>query len=454
MSTTVTEAPAQRTPRGVPTLPPGPRAPAAWQIWRWVHDCMPYLDRCRATYGDPFTLRWPGMGPVVFVGRPEGVKTVYGAPTDVLSTGPAYDYFKPVLGEHSLLVLDGAKHRRERRLMTPAFHGERMLNWAGTIERMVHESTAHWQPGQTVVVRPTMAAMALEIILEAAFGDGLTDRKDAVAIVTDYTSRVTGALFFFPLLQRDLGPIGPGRGFQRAKRATEQLLGDQIRKRRAEGTAGRSDVLSALIDARDDEGIGLTDAEAVDEVRTLIAAGHETGATALAWALHWVQSHPHVEQRLREELNSFTGSAADLAQLPYLSAVCDETLRICPPTPNASRMVEKPIEICGYEIPPGTRIAVCAYLSHSDPETFPEPARFDPDRFLEHQFARHEFHPFGGGSRRCIGASFAVFQMRIALGSLLRCFRFGGVAREIAARRHHVTLTPAGGRPLRVVERL
>jgi cytochrome P450 len=192
----------------------------------------------------------------------------------------------------------------------------------------------------------------------------------------------------------------------------------------------------------------------VDELRTLIAAGHETGATALAWALHWVQSHPEVERRLRDELSGFRGSAAELSRLPYLSAVCDETLRIRPPTPNASRMVAEPFPLCGFELPVGTRVAVSPYLTHSDPEVYPEPERFRPERFLERQFGRHEFHPFGGGSRRCIGASFAAFEMRIALGTLLRGWRFAPVDPHVAAHRHHVTLVPAGGRPLRILERL
>jgi cytochrome P450 len=421
---------------------------------RWVRSCFPYLERCRAEHGDPFTLMWPRMGPVVFVGRPEGVRAVYAAPSSVLSTGPAYDYFEPILGEHSLLVLEGAKHRRERRLMTPAFHGQRMLAWADTIAAAVVRGTSGWRAGQTVVVRDTMAALSLEVILEAVFGDGLQDLRGAVEIVRDYTRRVSGPLFFIPLLQKDLGPIGPGRGFQRSKRTTERLLGDQIDIRRHEGTEGRSDVLSALVDARDEDGQGLTDGEVLDELRTLIAAGHETGATALAWALHWIQSHPDVERRLREELDGFDGGAADLAGLPWLGAVCDETLRICPPTPNASRMVEEPFEVCGYRLPPGTRIAVCAYLTHRDPELYPDPARFDPERFLEREYGRHEFHPFGGGSRRCIGSTFAIFQMRIALATLLGHWRFGPVEKEVAAHRHHVTLAPARGRPLRILERL
>lgn len=439
---------------GARSLPPGPRSPAAWQLWRWVRACFPYLEACRARYGDPFTLRWPRMGAVVFVGCPEGVQAVYGAPSATLSTGPAYDYFKPILGEHSLLVLEGAEHRRERRLMTPAFHGDRMVAWADRIADAVRGGTRGWRAGKTVVARDTMANVSLEVILRVVFGDGLADPHQAVEIVRDYTRRVSGPLFFVPLLRRDLGPIGPGRAFQRSKRATEELLGDQIRKGREEGTAGRSDVLSSLLEARDEEGEGLSDPEVLDELRTLIAAGHETGATALAWALHWIQSHPEVERRLREELKGFEGGSAELARLPYLSAVCDETLRICPPTPNASRMVAQPFELCGYHLPVGTRIAVCAYLSHRNPDVYPDPARFDPERFLGRSFARHEFHPFGGGSRRCIGASFAAFQMRIALATLLRCWRFAPVDPQVAAHRHHVTLAPAGGRPLRILERL
>lgn len=421
---------------------------------RWTLTCMPYLSACRRAYGDPFTLRWPTMGPVVFVGCPEGVRAVYAASTKVLATGSAYDYFKPILGENSLLVLDGAKHKRERRLMTPAFHGERMRAWAGAIAGTVERCTAGWRVGQTIAVRKTMATVALRVILEAVFADGLDDMEEAVELVRDFTERVTGPLFFVPLLQRDLGPIGPGRGFQRSKRVTEALLLGQIRKRREEGTEGRSDVLSSLVDARDEEGQGLSDTEIVDEMRTLIAAGHETGATALAWALHWVQSHPEVERRLRAELGAYEGDPLGLAELPYLAAVCDEALRISPPTPNASRMVEEPFEMCGYDLPVGTRIAVCSYLSHHDPQTFPDPTRFDPDRFLGREYARWEFHPFGGGSRRCIGSSFAIFQMRIELGTVLRSWRFGPVGRAVAAHRQHVTLSPAGGRPLRIVERL
>jgi unspecific monooxygenase len=256
-------------------------------------------------------------------------------------------------------------------------------------------------------------------------------------------------LAFFQALQQDWGPLSPGGQFVRRKQRIDQLIYAEIHQRREQANPSGSDILSLLMAARDEAGQPMTDQELRDELMTLLLAGHETTATALTWALYWIHHLPEVKDKLLKELDSL-GDDPDLSmitRLPYLNAVCSETLRIYPIALIAApRIVKSPLELMGYEFEPDVMLAPCIYLIHRREDLYPEPTQFKPERFLERQFSPYEYFPFGGGSRRCIGAAFALYEMKLALAYILSHYQLAlAEPRPVRATRRGVTMAPAGG---------
>ncbi|MGN6188092.1 MAG: cytochrome P450 [Conexibacter sp.] len=430
------------------TLPPGPKGPNALTAMRFLLRGPHFLEHCRARYGDAFTIRLNTGRTVVIVSDPAVVKEVFQGSPDDLYAGAGNVVLKPILGARSVLLLDGPEHLRQRRLMLPPFHGERMRAYGETMRAVAERHVSAWPVGRDFAVHPTMQAITLEIILRTVFGvqeqadvERLAEPMKRLLNSTDQPLRLLSLQF-----TRSAGakPRSPWGRVYALMAPVDALIHEQIAARRGDAEP-RDDILSLLLAARDEDGNALTDAELRDELMTLLLAGHETTATALAWTVERLVRTPRVLARLREELES--GESTD-----YLDATIKEALRLRPVVPGVIRQLQRPLTIGGIELPRGVNIAPSIYLIHRRSDVYPEPDAFRPERFLgEDTPGTYEWLPFGGGIRRCLGASFALYEMRIVLETVLRRATF---ARTEAAgepvKRRFVTYTPREGGRVRV----
>lgn len=333
-----------------------------------------------------------------------------------------------LLGEHSLVLLDGDRHQRQRRLLTPPFHGERMRVYGKLICDVTEQVMSQWTLGEPFCVRSSMQEISLRVILHPVFGLHEGQRCEQLrqllsSLLDSIGSPLSSSLLFFCSLRRDLGSWSPWGRFLRKQQQINELIYAEIQQRREQPDSSRTDILTLLMSARDETGKPLTDVELRDELLTLLFSGHETTTTALAWALYWINHLPEVRSRLLEELDTL-GHAFDpiaIARLPYLTAICEETLRIYPISlVTLARIVKAPLQLMGYQFEPGTVLLPCIYLTHQREDLYPDPKRFKPERFLERQFSPYEYLPFGGGNRSCIGMAFAQFEMKLVLATIMR----------------------------------
>jgi cytochrome P450 len=406
-------------------LPNGPQTPQLVQILQWILNPMTYMEDCARRYGDIFTLQL--TSPMVFVSNPQALQQILTRDAKEFEA-PGEPLFLPTLGEHSVITVSGEVHRRQRQLLMPPFHGDRMRAYAQVINKVTEEIISQWQIGKPFCVRSAMQAITMRIIMQAVFGLYDSPRaqalEDILKIMLDRggSSPLRALMLYFPALQRDLGSLTPWGTFLRRREQAYKLLYEEIQERREQADSSRTDILSLLIAARDEAGQPMTDAELSDELMTLLIAGHETTATALTWALYWIHKLPAVREKLLQELDSL-GDRPDsnsVLKLPYLNAVCYETLRIYPVAMlTFARVVKQPLSLCGYELEPGTQVMGSIYLTHQREDLYPEPKQFKPERFLERQFSPYEFLPFGGGAKRCIGDAFAQFEMKLVLATIL-----------------------------------
>jgi cytochrome P450 family 110 len=429
-------------------LPPGPRG-TLWPTVVFARDPFGTVLKYARRYGDPFTLKLP-PGPLVLTGTPEGIQEIFTAPPHTFASYSA-PFLAPLVGEHSVLLSDGAAHKRERTLLMPPFHGARLQTYGRLIQEVALRHAAAWQPGQTLRMHAVMQALSMEIILAVVFGVHAPERMRVLErTVITYFQAFTPLLVYGLPLRRNFGGFGPWSRFKAVAARLEQLLDGEIRAGRRNGGAGET-VLSLLLAARDDDGEAMRDAEVRDELKTLLIGGHETVAVALAWAFHWLHRRPEVMERLRAELRLLNRPppAGELAQLPYLNAVCSEALRLYPVVPAVSRRLRRPFTLRGYPLPAGVAVGAAIPLAHCNPERYPDPLGFRPERFLEHTYTPFEYLPFGGGARRCVGAAFAAYEMKVVLGSILAHHRFEPANDTPALPVPRTfTLGPKGGVPL------
>ena len=408
-------------------LPPGPREPAALQTVEWIARPTAFLRRCRARHGDPFTVRvaWADA-PMVLVSDPEEIRRVFAADPDVLHGGASSTILEPFAGRSSILLLDGPEHLRQRRLLLPPFHGEALEPWRETIAALARAELAAWAPGRPLRTHARMQALTLDVILRVVFGARERPAlRAAIRRALDMTASLPR------LVAMSLAPATRGP-FLRAVHDVDALLYAELTH---DGEAGT--LLSVLQAARHEDGTPPSATELRDQVVTILAAGHETTAGALAWALERLARHPHVLARLRE------GDPA------YLDATVREVLRVRPVLSIAARKVARPYEVGGHTLPLGAHVAPCIYLAHRRPEAWPDPTAFRPERFLAGAPAPYTYLPFGGGVRRCAGAPFAMLEMREVLRAVaerldLRATGPGGER----MRRGSVTLSPSRGATL------
>ena len=391
-----------------------------WQTARWIVRPAAFLEECAARYGEPFTLRtqWADA-PMVCVWDPDEIKRIFTAPTDQLRAGASSALLEPFAGRTSILLAEGEAHLRQRKLMLPAFHGEKLAGWRETMAREARDEVGRWMPDTTLTALPRMRELTLRVIMATVFGGpepGLTEEIRRALAMTHSLPRLLAMV----VLNRQ-------QAFHRAVGRVDDLLLERIADRRARPRDDGAILETLLASTPDDH-------EVRDQVVTLLAAGHETTAAALAFALERLARHPDVLGRLRD------GDDA------YADAVAKETLRVRPVLSIAARKTVVPYEVMGYTLPPGVHLAPCIHLTHRRPELYPEPARFLPERWLATQPGTYEWIPFGGGVRRCLGASFALLEMREVLRAVAQRWRLDP-ERPAAepARRRAVTLTPSRG---------
>ena len=379
------------------------------------------------------------------------VKDVFALGPDEGHAGKANIVLKPFLGEHSLLLLDGAEHLRQRKMILPAFHGERMHAYGRAMLDLAHDSIDRFPLGRRFAVHERMQAVTLQIIIRTVFGLAAGPRFGELARALK-TALDVGAwpILLFSFMQKDIGRFSPwGRYVRHAGRASE-ILRAEIQRGRAEGTAGRSDVLAMMLDARDDGGQPLSEDEVHDELVTLLVAGHETTATALAWSLRWILPDRALTQRLRGEIETAGGDPTRIGKLELLDATVREALRLQPVIPIVGRVLQEPMTFGRLALPAGVVVAPSIYLVHRRPSLYPEPTRFRPERFLTFKPAPWEWLPFGGGLRRCIGAAFATYEMKMVLAAVLSRVDMRLATERVRVVRRGITMTPSDGLPVTV----
>jgi cytochrome P450 len=418
-------------------LPAGPRLPRTVQTVMWAQAPVGFVERCRARYGNVFTLRPLALGPVVIIADPELIKAVFTGDRDVFHAGEANAALGPVVGPHSLLLLDGESHINQRRLMLPPFHGDAVRAYVERVAAIAEAEVDRWPVGTPLALRPRMQAITLEVILRAVIGVQDPERVSRLRILLPqllHFSQVDmWAVWMFPkLLDSFLARRHPA---MRVRPEVDRLLFAEIAEHRAD-PEGRDDILAMLVGARDEDDRPLSDEALRDQLLTLLLAGHETTATGLSWCFERLLRHEHVLRRLQDEL----GAGEDDA---YLTAVINETLRVRPVIDAVWRKLTAAAEVGGYRFPAGALLMPSIALAHLS-DAYPEPHAFRPERFLDSSPPAYSLIPFGGGSRRCIGASFAIMEMKAVLRAVLE--RVELTVADPAPERpklHHITLVPA-----------
>jgi cytochrome P450 len=423
-------------------LPPGPKAPPAVNLIRMMERPLPSLLGWRKRHGDLFTVRYPLFGTGVYVCDPDAIRELLTGDQSDLLAGEANAPLSPVLGERSVLILDGREHLRQRRLLLPPFQGAAIEGFRQVIREVADAEVRRWGQGETIVLRDRMRALTFEVIARAVFGVAEVARierlRRALAAVIEMQM-----VFFLPAVaQRDLGAWSPWGQLRRRLAAADELIYEEIRRRRRDPDLDRrGDVLSLLLRARDEDGGGMSDVELRDELMTMLLAGHETTATALAFAFDLILREPSVALRLREEL--------DVGDDRYLDAVVSESLRLRPVIDANERTLTKPRTVAGWDLPAGIRVYPAIVVVQLREDLYPEPQRFRPERFLEGEASPYSWLPFGGGIRRCIGAALAQAEMAEVIRAVVSSVELQTVRprREPVVIRG-ITMVPEHGTPV------
>jgi cytochrome P450 len=428
-------------------LPPGPRAPAMMQTLAWAVAPTWLMDGCARRLGDVFTITFAPSGlKLVMVSDPEAVKAVFTAPPEVAPSAAGTSPVAPVMGPSSVLVLTGPEHMRQRKLLLPPFHGERMREYEDVIVEATRRDMAAWPLGRPMRLQQHTRMITLEVILRAVFGveaERMEALRRAIAelLAPVHPLRILLVALRRPSLERPTGAIG------RALDRLDAVIYEELARRRSQrDLAERTDILSLLMRARDEDEQAMTDAELRDELVTLLLAGHETTATSVAWAIERLVRHPDKLRKLVAEIDAEADGGGDA----YMTAVVNETLRVRPVVPIVVRMLTEELQVGPYRLPQGTRVVPSIYLTNRSPRVYADPEEFRPERFLHGAPETFSWIPFGGGIRRCIGASFAQFEMKLILRTMLselepRAPRSPVWRRGEWVRRRAITLVPAAG---------
>jgi cytochrome P450 len=435
-----------------PELPPGTRLPAVLQVVAYARDPLGFLIRFQRRYGDIFTVSFPFYRQLVYVADPALVKQLFTTPPEQAHAGEANaTVLEPALGPNSVLTLDEAAHMRQRKLLLPPFHGERIERYGELIREVTLREMESWPVGEPFALRPHTQRITLAVIMRAVFGVHDEERLSRFEHLIETFAGRLSLVTAFPPLRRSLGRWSPWARFTAAREAFDAFIYEEIALRRAENAGGdgeADDVLSLLMSARHDDGSPMSDAELRDELVTILGAGHETTATGLAWAMERLLRNPPVLARLRDSIAA--------GEDDYLDATIKETLRARPVIVDVARKLTAPLSIGEYELPAGTFAMAAIAALHYREDLFPQPQEFRPERFLDGRADTYAWIPFGGGVRRCIGAAFAEYEMRVVLRAILERAQLSAPdPKPEKVKVRNITLAPAKGtlvsldRPLR-----
>ncbi len=425
-------------------LPPGPKVPATFQmVASWSRPSVS-LERARRRYGKRFAISLLGQPPFVILSDPQDIKELFQAPPEVLHPGEGARILEPIVGPNSVILLDEAPHLRQRKLLLPAFHGESMQSLAGLMSELTEQEVTSWPRDEPITLHLRLQRLTLEIVLRAVFGLAQGAQLDRLReLLTQILEFGESPLSLLPFAQRALAGRGPVGRLERLNEEADRLIYALIDERRAEHE-GAPDVLALLLSARHEDDSPMSSAEIRDELVTALVAGHETTASQLAWGFELLARQPRVVARLAQELDSDPDDA-------YLTATIQEIMRRRPVLMNAEpRLVKQQVEIGGVSYPPGVVLIASAQLVHHDPDIYPEPYAFRPERFLESAGGQapqtYTWLSFGGGRRRCLGASFAMLEMKIVLRTVISQSLLEPVGdRPETARRRSITVSPSRG---------
>lgn len=440
------------------TLAPIPRLPAWIRLPLFILRPSETMDNYQRLHGDIYNFGREERA-FIYLSNPQGIQQVFAAEASIFDTAQKSRFFDVLFGFNSIFALDGDPHRQKRKLWMPTFHSDRIVTYSQFIRDITARAIAAWQPGTTIRLRPYMQSITLQVILKIVLGENDSARSQAIQqlssrLLDTTSSPLSSTVAFFPILQKDWGRWSPWGRFLHLQAEMDRLILAEIRDRQENPNPEAEDLISLLLASRDETGNPPTARQIRDDLTALLVAGHETTASALCWALYWIHYHPEVEAKLRAELTQYPDRDR-INKLPYLNAVCAETLRIYPIAPVAFiRRLKTTWTLLDYDLEPGTVLLPCIYQLHHREDLYPEPKQFRPERFLERQFAPHEYIPFGGGNRRCVGSALALHEMKLAIATILDNFTFALVRpRPEKPVRRGVTLAPRGNLSLRILER-
>lgn len=435
-------------------LPLGPSSPSWWQLVRFAGDPLGLLDECQRHYGDAFTLHVAGHGRFVMLSDPQSVREVFQGEPDALHSGEANALFAATVGEHSVLVLDGERHMRQRRVLVPSLKGERMRAFFEAMQRETLETVRDWPTGIPFPALPAMRRATLRVILRT--GLGLAPGAELDRFERKMEAFLAHGRLRYALVLMTILPIERMAGsrwvpfFRQLNDLDDDLFAVIATRRRGEQAVAGQNVLDDLLDAKHEDGSPLDDREVRDALITILIAGHETTALALSWALAEIAQAPMVMERICAELARVTGgelpAAEHLPALEYLDAALRESLRLRPVVPFVVRKTMRPFAVNGRVYPAGVVLCPCSYLVHQRKDLYPAPEQFRPERFLERKFGPHEWFPFGGSHRICLGMPFALYEMKVLIATLLsqvRPSRPAGARSQ--SRRYGIVLGPDDG---------
>ncbi|MDJ0731760.1 MAG: cytochrome P450 [Crocosphaera sp.] len=427
------------------TRPPGPSTSPTLQSKEWMKHPLDFLDSCAKQYGDNFTVELGSLGLTVFLSHPEAIKQLLSLPSHAYECHQYNQTYRSLMGDEALFLSDHQPHKRKRRLLMPSFHKERVKQYGEDIKQIVEEITQDWGMGQTIVIRPLIHEISLRVILKIIFGS-----------ISNPLSQVLRQLFKLAI-SKDFGSWSPWRRLEQRRSQLCQLIRAEIKTRR-ETENQSTDLLTMLICAEDEEGNLLSDAEIEDHLFTLLIAGVAPTAVALTWALYWIHENPSVKSTLVQEVRSLGTDfeALALTKLPYLTATYQEALRICPVLAAPSgRKLTQSVDIMGYHFETGTTLIPCIYLLHQREDLYSNPHLFQPERFLNHQYAPYEYMPFGGGNRLCLGSALAQLELRVVLGTILSHWDLENTnLEEVRPMRHGTVIAPSDAMQVTIVNKV
>lgn len=435
-------------------FPLGPKTPALIQTINNLFNPFKSLEFNYQKYGDIYHTKIIGNPNLVVLSNPKAIQEVFTAKPYLFEIGKGNSIMKPLLGEKSLLLLDGEQHAKTRKLLMPPFHGERMKFYGQIIIDTTKDTLSRWEIDKPLILRKYTQEISLKVIIKTVFGINKGEKYERLielfkSWLDIFNSPLKSAFLSFTWLQHDWGGLTFWSKFLREKNLIHQILTEEINERRKADKLTGEDILSLMLSVKDEDGKPMKDEEIRDELITILFTGHETTASSIAWAFYWIHYLPEVKEKLLAELkeiDDFSDTNA-ITKLPFLSAVVAETLRINPPILFAfSRKLKEPYSMMGYNFPSGTIFMPSIYLTHYREDIYPEPKKFKPERFLARQFSPYEYFPFGGGNRHCLGSVFALFQIKLVIATILSQVELQLLDKyPLKPSRRGVLFTPSGG---------